>query len=137
MSYDNSDLTQAFPASVQNDILRVAATLPQPSYCTEPFRSSVEGQAVFIPYRIYHDPALINHARLTPMQQQLLDCLLTRHHSGFVREKHLRSIVACHQAWIPPFIVQLVGEYVIEILNAIRDNLHNLDPEVYRRFLMD
>jgi hypothetical protein len=137
MRYDNSDLRQAFPASVQDDTLQVVAALPQPSYNTEPFRLNVEGQTVSIPYRIYHDPALIDHAQLTPLQQQLLDCLLTRHHSGFIREKHLRKIVSSDHAWIPPFIVQLVGEYVIEILNGIRDNLHNLNPQLYQRFLMD
>lgn len=134
---DNSELAQAFPASVQDDILRVTGILPHPPNEIWRFRSSIEGQTIFIPYRIHHDPAVIDRARLTPLQEQLLDCLLTRHHNGFVREKYLRSIVASNQAWIPPFVVQLVGEYVMEILIAIRDDLHNLDPQVYRRFLLD
>jgi hypothetical protein len=137
MSYDNSDLVRAFPAAVQDDVLRVVASLPQLSSNTEPFRVSVEGEGVFIPYRVYLDLAMIDRARLTPLQDELLDCLLTRHHSGFVREKHLRNIVSSNQVWIPPFVVQLVGEYVIEILDAIRDNLHNLNPQLYRRFLLD
>lgn len=137
MSYDNSDLVRAFPAAVQDDVHRVVASLPQPSGSTEPFRVSVEGEAVFIPYRVYHNPALIDRASFTPLQEELLDCLLTRHHSGFVREKHLRNIVSSDRVWIPPFVVQLVGEYVVEILNAIRDNIHNLDPQLYRRFVRD
>jgi hypothetical protein len=135
MSYENSDLAQAFPASVQDDALRVVATLPQPSWNTETFQVRVEGEAVFIPYRIYHDPALIDQARLSPLQEELLDCLLTRRHSGFIREKHLRKIVSSNREWIPPFVVPLVGEYVIEIIEEIWNNVNNLNPQLYRRFL--
>jgi hypothetical protein len=135
MTDDNSDLALAFPASVREDALRVASILPQPTMKTEPFSVSVGGEAVLIPYRIYHDPALIDRERLTPLQAELLDCLLTRHHSGFVRERYLKNVVCSNQEWIPPFVVQLVGEYVIEILDAISKNLDNLDSQLYRRFL--
>jgi hypothetical protein len=135
MSDNNSDLALAFPASVRDDALQVASTLPQPSLKTEPFSVRVGGETVLIPYRIYHDPALINPERLTPLQVELLDCLLTRHHSGFVREKHLTNIICSNREWIPAFVVQLVGEYVIEILDSIRKNLDNLDLQLYRGFL--
>jgi hypothetical protein len=36
---------------------------------------------------------------------------------------------------VPPFIIQLVGEYVIEIIRSIRDNIDRLDPNLYRAFL--
>ena len=134
-SYNNSDLAQAFPASVRADALHVASTLPQHSWNTKSFSVRVGTETVFIPYRIYHDPALIDPIRLTPLQIELLDCLLTRHHSGFVREKHLKKIVCANHEWTPPFVVQLIGEYVIEILRVIRTNVQNLDPQLYRRFL--
>ena len=137
MSYNNSDLAQSFPTSLRDDAVRVAAILPQPSRDTRAFSVQVSGETVLIPYRIYHDPALIAPDRLTPLQLELLDCLLTRHHSGFVREKHLNNILCSNHEWIPPFIVQLVGEYVIEILQVIRRNVHELDPEPYGRFLKD
>jgi hypothetical protein len=137
MSYNNSDLALAFPASVRGDALRLASSLPQPSLNTETFSVRVSGETMLIPYRIYHDPALIDPAPLTPLQVKLLDCLLTRHHSGFVREEHLKKIVRSNHDWVPPFVVQLVGEYVVEILDEIRKNLDNLDPQLYRRFLTD
>jgi len=137
MSDDNSDLVLAFPVSVRNDALRVVSSLPQPSLKTEPFSVSMGGETVLIPYRVYHDPALINPEGLTSLQLELLDCLLTRHHSGFIREKHLKNIICSNSEWIPPFVVQLVGEYVIEILDTIRNSLGNLDPQLYRRFLTD
>lgn len=137
MSYNNSDLARAFPVSVQDDMLRVVATLPQPSWNTKPFQVRVEGEGLLIPCRIYHDPALIDRAQLTPLQEELLDCLLTRHYSGFIREKHLRNIVSVRHDWVAPFVVQLVGEYVIEILDVIRNNLDTLNPQLYRHFLKD
>ena len=135
MTADNSDLALAFPGSLREDALRVASILPQPSITTEPFSVRVGGEDVLIPYRIYHDLALIEPEQLTPLQAKLLDCLLTRHHSGFVRENYLKSVVCSNHQWISPFVVQLVGEYVIEILDAISKNLDNLDPQLYRRFL--
>jgi hypothetical protein len=137
MSFNNLDLVQAFPACVRNDALRVAATLPQPSRNSETFSVRVGDEKVLIPNRVYHDIALINPDGLTPLQGELLDCLLTRHHNGFVREKHLKSIVCSEHKWVPPFVVQLVGEYVIEILETIRSNLKNLPAQVYREFLTD
>jgi hypothetical protein len=136
MSYSNSDLANAFPASLRDEALRMISMLPQPSWNSKAFSVSVGGEMVFIPYRIYHDPALIDPAQLTPLQGELLDCLLTRHHSGFVREKHLTNILCADHQWIPPFVVHLVGEYIIEILHVIRRNVQNLDPKLYREFLM-
>lgn len=45
-------------------------------------------------------------------------------------------ILRRNDEWIPPFVIQLAGEYVIEILYAIRDALQDLDSDLYRAFLM-
>ena len=120
MSYNNLDLANAFPASVRDDALKAISILPQPSSNTWAFSVCVSGEAVSIPYRIFHDPALIDATRLTSVQAELLECLLTRHHSGFVREDHLANILRTNDEWVPPFVIQLVGEYVIEILQLVR-----------------
>jgi hypothetical protein len=39
--------------------------------------------------------------------------------------------------WTPSFVVPLVGEYVIEILELIRDNLLELNRPLYRQFLLE
>ena len=62
---------------------------------------------------------------------------MTRHHSGFVREEHLARIVCRNHDWIPPFVIQLVGEYVIEIIHVIWKNSSNLDAQLYGKFLKD
>jgi len=135
MNYNNSDLTKAFPAFLRDDALEVISALPQPTWDTGTFSVGVGGETISIPYRIYHDPALIDATNLTARQRELLDCLLTRHHNGFIRERHLAGILCSHHEWIPPFVVQLVGEYVIEILQAVSGDLQHLDPHLYRSFL--
>ena len=90
-----------------------------------------------IPDRIYHDPGLIDRAPFTPVQVELLDCLLTRHHDGFVRDEHLAKILCSSHFWVPAFVVSLVGEHVIEILQRIRDGIQGVDPQPYHKFLMD
>jgi len=137
MSGSNSDLIHAFPASLREAALEVISRLPQTSWNTRTISLRVGGENISIPYRIYHDPALIDTAPLTAQQTILLDCLLTRHHSGFIREKHLIKIIGCDQDWVPPFVVQLVGEYVIEILSVIQKESVNLNPRLYRTFLVD
>jgi hypothetical protein len=37
---------------------------------------------------------------------------------------------------VPPFVIQLAGEYVIEIISAIRDRIDHFDPPLYRSFLI-
>jgi hypothetical protein len=134
---NNADLMLAFPQAVRTDALEGIARLPQTrlSWTTVPL--FVGGEAVAIPYRIYHNPARVNRTLLTHLQNEILDCLLTRHHSGYVREEYLRRVIGCNHPWVPPFVVQLLGEYVIEILRVIKNGVENLDRGLYREFIRE
>lgn len=81
---------------------------------------TVNGEPVDIPYRIYNP---VPPSDLAPGGSQVavaIDCLYTRHHDGFVRQKSLQQVIASDQTWTIPFVVQLLGEYVIEICEDIR-----------------
>jgi hypothetical protein len=54
--------------------------------------------------------------------------------ASFAR-KRLTRIIASNRIWTPPFVVQLVGEYVAEIIRVVHQNLGNLDASLYRQFL--
>jgi hypothetical protein len=136
MLEDNSELVFAFPVAIRDDAIRLASTLPHPDLTALTFEVLVGEELVRIPYRIYHDVTRIDLASFNISQIELLDCLLTRHYDGYVREENLRKILGRNHQWVPPFVIQLVGEYVIEILAAIRDGLGNLDPDLYRTFLI-
>jgi len=38
---------------------------------------------------------------------------------------------------VPPFVLKLLGEYVVEILFAIQSNVSALDASIYRRFVKE
>ncbi len=134
---DNHDLGSAFPNALKNDALIAVAAFPQNPRSWTSFSLRVASETVSIPRRIYHDPTSIRLAKLTRLQRELVDCLLTRHHSGFVRQRSLERIIGSTHEWVPPFVVQLVGEYVIEIMNVVHANLNNLDKSLYGQFLAE
>ena len=108
-------LVSAFPAALHADVAAALATMPSAG-------------------RV---------AALSTTQQTVLQCLYTRHHDGFVRQRYLQQAIGSPHAWVVPFVVQLVGEYVIEIIVAIRDALSDLDAPgstqqaLYGRFLAE
>jgi hypothetical protein len=132
----NAGLVDAFPLTVREHALVVAEAFPEPDLpAAGKFSVKVHGEAVTIPYRLYHSPSQIMTEHLTDLEKELVDCLLTRHHDGFVRQQHLERIIRSGNPWIPPFVIQLLGEYSIEIIGVIDANLSSLDNALYREFL--
>jgi hypothetical protein len=137
MTNSNSELANAFPTVVRKEALGMLARfpeLPERAY-SDAFSVRVAGETVTIPVSVYNDPASIETLQLSGLQKELADCLLTRHHNGVVRQNYLERIICSENVWITPFVVQLIGEYVIEILNVIDSNLGNLNPSVYAQFV--
>ncbi|MFZ0677884.1 hypothetical protein [Candidatus Binatus sp.] len=134
MADTNSELAGAFPAMLREDALVALSGFPEPIRFHSSFFLNVAAEVVSIPDRIYYGSSLIHTLRLSGLQRELIDCLLTRHHNGYVRQSHLERIIRSPNIWIPPFVVQLVGEYVIEILQVIDNNLSTLKTPVYEQF---
>ena len=53
------------------------------------------------------------------MQRLVLACIYTRHHDGFVRHDRLSHVLGSGELWTAPFILRLIGEYVVEIVISI------------------
>ena len=120
---------RAFPLSLQRSLSAVLDGLPPTEY--PPLRSipavtRVSGarsrstvSRLAIPYRIYNAvPA--NDLAPDPQVSAAIDCLYTRHNDGFVRQAALRRVLAAEHPWTVPFVLQLLGEYVIEICEDIQ-----------------
>jgi hypothetical protein len=134
----NIELATAFPVEIRKHALAALEAFPEPEL--PPSRKlsvRLGSDSVDIPYRIYNSPILIAPDRLTDLEQNLADCLLTRHHNGVVRQQHLGRIIHLRHSWVPPFVVQLVGEYVVEIIQVIYDNLSTIDGPLYRNFIVE
>ncbi|MGA5818024.1 hypothetical protein ACPC54_09215 [Kitasatospora sp. NPDC094028] len=133
-----ADLVAAFPPHLADDVRTVAARLPSASYPgMEPFPVEVCGGSVAIPYRIHvAEPPGAPERSLTGTQRAILHCLYTRNTDGRVRQRHLEQVVGSTEPWVVPFVLQLVGEYVLEILEAVRTGLPDLaDPASAHRRL--
>lgn len=132
---NNNELKYAFPTDMHNDALIAAEALPKNPYWWNSFTVCLNIETVSIPNRVRHDPASIKAEKLSVIQKNLVDCILTRHHDGFVCQEYLSRIVVSNYTWVPPFVIQLLGEYVVEIVRVIEANLGNLDKALYTQFL--
>jgi hypothetical protein len=137
LSHSKDELVQSFPMVLHDDVRTALSVLPEDRYSRHwTFFSLRLGEELLsIPRRIYLDPPFLQTVRLTGLKSQLLDCLFTRHHDGIVRQKHLERIIRSQNVWVPCFVVPLVGEYVVEILQLIRENLPNLNTSPYADFV--
>ncbi|MER7541101.1 hypothetical protein ABTX77_41130 [Streptomyces sp. NPDC097704] len=121
-------LGAAFPARLAGDVRSVLAVMPDARLGpVEPFQVEVQGEVVAIPSRIYNEEPEVGLGRsLTGAQRLILHCLYSRHSDGRVRQRRLEQIVSSSEPWVVPFVVQLAGEYVLEILEAIGRGLPGL-----------
>ncbi|HMD09988.1 MAG TPA: hypothetical protein VKH63_20810 [Candidatus Acidoferrum sp.] len=133
---DNKDLLRAFPSSVRDDVLAAVSVLPENPHGGRPSQVRVNSETIEIPTRVYHNTDSIAKRELSGTQWHLLSCILTRHRDGYVRQNHLEQIISCSYPWVPAYVIQLLGEYVVEIQQLIEARLKDLEPSVYRTFLL-
>ncbi|WP_371622162.1 hypothetical protein OG245_04005 [Streptomyces sp. NBC_01116] len=121
-------LAAAFPSRLAGDVRRVLTAMPESVTApTTPFEVEVRGETVAIPSRVYNEEPNTECGRtLSETRRTILHCLYSRHHDGRVRRRHLERIVASGEPWAVPFVVQLVGEHVLEIITSIAQGLPGL-----------
>jgi hypothetical protein len=122
-------VAEAFPSKLGPEVDQVVQLLvPSRSAPVGYFEVSVREQRLRIPYRIYEDPPPPGKLDdLGELARAALHCLFTRHHDGHVRQQHAEKIISVDADWVTPFVVALLGEYVIEIVDAVRVGLAALD----------
>lgn len=132
---------RAFPSCLEQEAKALDQVMGQPCPARVAMHRFIEvrvdGEELVIPYRIYDQGYEGVFAHLTETQSILYSCLLTRHHDGRVRQRHLERILSVREPWVVPFVVQLMGEYVIQILETVEAHPPTLDPALYGRFIRD
>ena len=118
-------LSGRFPGHLEEDIKVIEDTLDlgskHKSY--EPFEITFETNTFTIPTRIYADAGQLGMLKkLSPIQKEMVFCLFSRHHDGFVRERCLKEFITSNSSFTAPYILQLLGEYVIEIIEVIYES---------------
>lgn len=137
-----NDLARAFPSGLAADVRDALKAMGPPFVTraghvlapTSGFTVRVSEESVTIRYRIYNGPPEPrDYSNLSLRSRLILDCLYTRHSDGYERQRRLERVVPSEHPWVVPFVVQLVGEYVIDILNVIKASLRGLDDSDLRR----
>lgn len=83
----------------------------------------LRGESVRIPSRVYFPvPAPSQTSGLSEVERRIVECIYTRHHDGRVRQRYLEAVLSADEAWVAPFVVQLLGEYLLEILQVLGRN---------------
>jgi hypothetical protein len=131
------DPIHPFPATLSAETSDVLARLASANEAVSPngFSVNVRGERLLIPSRIYAGEQTFFGCG--GRQRPYVDCLLTRHHDGFVRAKALGRVIALNEDWSIPFVVQLVGEYVVEILDQVEGSFGLIDLAVVGGFVRD
>lgn len=96
----------------------------------------VTGQMVAIPRRLHFAGLSATTDTLSNFNPASL-CLITRATDGHLRQLALRSVIDHQSAWVAPFVLMLLGEYVIEIVEDVRDALPVLDRPVYANLVRE
>lgn len=116
---------RAFPMALRGDARAVFDAMPPTGLSPlGHFSVQVEGESLEIPERIYNlEPATETQRVLSPTQQAVLHAIYTRHHDGRVRQRHIEELFNPPREWVAPYVVRLIGEYVVEIIVSITRGL--------------
>jgi hypothetical protein len=118
---DAAMLVQAFPVEAQ-PIAMVAAQHVADAFVQEQstyrFAVRVQGQAVVIPQRLYLAPERLAVSASEEVWR-FTRALQTRSCDGFERQGAARDLLDRLEPWSAPYIVALIGEYIVEILDDI------------------
>jgi hypothetical protein len=120
-SIDGPMLAEAFSFEYQSEAMSAgdaAARLLTRRQWTERFPVQVGAQRVLIPARLHFTS---DRLPLTESDEAwpFARALQTRSNDGFERQRAARDLLADLRPWGAPFIVALIGEYVVEILDDI------------------
>jgi hypothetical protein len=134
-------LSNSFPVALKQDVEKVLdiVTFGKDISISDNFITlNYNKEIIQLPYRIYFDePSLEKETALTELQKTILHCIFLRHYNGFVRQRRLELLVNNRYYFIVPFAIQLLGEYVIQILEVLSDNITDQNIDQYARFIQE
>ena len=132
-----------FPDELKNDVSRVMSLIPHSTYNNVSIGTSEEhidcflnGNLITFPYRMYFIDVVDDiYSKLDIKQKMILHCVYSRSCDGFVRQKHIQSLISMdYKDWAIPYIVKVCDEYVVEILEIIYDMLKEHDTQLFKSF---
>lgn len=132
-------ILNSFPAAFKQDVEKMIGILPlEKEYLISPDSQTyyLDKEVIAIPSRLYVDePDPLNETNLSDQQKMILNCIFLRHDNGYIRQKRLESLIDKTEYFIVPFVFQLLGEYVIEILFVLDRHINDNTIDDYVKFI--
>lgn len=132
-----------FPQYLKEDVSKVFSLISKDTYNNVTFGEStdiieylLENHIIKMPYRVYYiDNSNTFITELNSRQKMILHCIYSRSCDGFVRQRHLKSLLSMeYEDWAIPYIVKLCDEYIVEILELTYEILQKQDTERIKKF---
>ncbi|MDB5267882.1 MAG: hypothetical protein JWP58_922 [Hymenobacter sp.] len=147
-------LLNAFPNALKDDVEAVLNILPfninnvrladgqihKVDNLIHPFALTVElgNELLIFPYRLYfNEPDAESENKLSELQKTILNCIYLRHHDGYLRQRRLEKLINKNQDWVTPFKLQLLGEYVFEILEVLDKHINDESIASYIKIMSE
>jgi len=130
---------RAFPfgmASLADEAASELSPFVDDTYRRRSEAIEVTGQTIAIPQRLHFVGLYADTDRLSDLNPASR-CLMTRATDGRLRQQAVRSVIGDQSAWVAPFVLMLLGEYVIEIVEDVRAALPVLDQSVYANLVRE
>ena len=131
----------AFPSVIRLDVDTTLGCIPYselPPSIDNIGPIIISQEQLTIPFRFYsQEPEESCVQLLDDRQSLILNAIYTRHANGFIRERQVRPLLLADEPWIPPFVIQLLGEYVLEIIQVLEAHVDVFTGPTYVRFARD
>jgi hypothetical protein len=134
---DTALLAEAFPGPLRSIATQAARRIRRrlsSRQWTNRFEVNVGGEEISIPHRLLFSFGLRRGGE-ADATYLMARCLESRSNDGFQRQRAVRALLGDVQPWSAPFIVALVGEYVIEILQDIHGALEPPSAAILAEFI--
>ena len=137
---------EGFPNYLGDDVTKVVGMIPHKTYnnvtngvSEDTIQYFQDYKVIRFPYRTYYiDISDEVKESLSQRQKMILHCIYSRSCDGFVRQKHIYSLLQMdYEDWAIPYIVKICDEYVVEILEMTYDILKEQDTERIKRFCLE
>lgn len=135
------DESRAFPSRLRPAVREAIAILAEGEIHSSrhAFMVNLDRETLYIPYRLYYKPEALrcelgdSHG----VSRLILACLGTRHYDGYLRQDCLKELLASDEAWLTPYILQLAGEYVVEIADDVARGIVKRDAATLGAFALE
>ena len=89
-----------------------------------------------IPARTYFEiPKKELEDKLSVTQKTIINCLFTRYYDGYERQKRVRELLKSTEEFAGIYVLSLIGDYVIEILEEINNGIMEENIQIYQEII--